>query len=95
MKAWERKSLNERREETLTNRANSLVTESIRSPDQVKDILYSVDLSEAEKRSAWRYFFYRFPMYTETTNAEDGDLRLLLKDRLTASDRTRILATLK
>lgn len=85
------KSFNKWRAKTLTDSENPRIQEPITELYGLKDALEVTDLTEAERRSAWRYLVYRFPSHTTSTGEEDDTLRLLLKARLARSEREKLV----
>lgn len=59
------------------------------------DILDSHELTIEQNRSAYRYFLYRFLLYTKMTKDEEASLKLLLKKDLRSKERTEVTLTLK
>lgn len=92
---WSVRAFNTLRGSTLTENTNSRVVDPVKENMLERDILETPDLDEAERRSAWRYIIYRFPLHTATTIQEDDTLILLLKESPMDEERRTVVGTVK
>lgn len=79
----------------MTESPKTCVVEPVEGLEPVNEVIKTLDCDEAERRSAWRNYVYRFPIQATTTETEEAGLRLFLKERLTAKERKTLTETLK
>lgn len=60
-----------------------------------QDILDSHELSVEQKRSVYRYFVYRFPLYIKMSKEEDTEMKFLMKQDLNREERREVIRRLK